>query len=121
MPIFAVCKYPDINRISNQKHTLIRQTDKSCIDALKKELVLQNWDDVMGSTDVNIAYDNFINTFVNLYDKHCPVKKICSNINGNKIKPWFTTGLRNACKKKNNLYREFLQCRTKSAEDRYKV
>ena len=75
----------------------------------------------MGSTDVNIAYDNFIKTFVNLYDKHCPVKKICSNVNGNKIKPWFTTGLRNACKKKNNLYRKFLQCRTKSAEERYKV
>ena len=64
------------------------------IDALKNELLLQNWDDVMGSTDVNMA------TFVNLYDKHCPVKKICSNLNGNKIKPWFTTGLRNACKKK---------------------
>ena len=121
LPIFAVCKYPDINRISNQKYTLIRQTDKNCIDALKNELLLQNWNDVMGSTDVNIAYDNFIKTFVNLYDKHCPVKKICSNVNGNKIKPWFTTGLRNACKKKNNLYRKFLQCRTKSAEERYKV
>ena len=48
-------------------------------------------------------------------------KKICPNVNGNKIKPWFTTGLRNACKKKNNLYRKFLQCRTKSAEERYKV
>ena len=121
LPIFEVCKYPDINRISNQKHTLIRQTDKSCIDALKNELILHNWDGVMGSTDVNIAYDNFIKTFVNLYDKHCPVKNICSNINVNKIKPWFTTGLRNACKKKNNLYRKFLQCRKKSAEDRYKV
>ena len=66
LPIFAVCKYPDINRISNQKYTLIRQTDKNCIDALKNELLLQNWDDVMGSTDVNIAYDNFIKTFVNL-------------------------------------------------------
>ena len=29
-----------------------------------------------------------------------PCQKICSNLNGNKIKPWFTTGLRNACKEK---------------------
>ena len=30
----------------------------------------------MGSTDVNIAYDNFIKkTFVSLCDKLCPVKK----------------------------------------------
>ena len=70
LPIFAVCKYPDINRISNQTYTLIRQTDKNCIDALKNELLLQNWDDVMGSTDVNIAYDNFIKTFVNLSKKY---------------------------------------------------
>ena len=55
------------------------------------------------------------------YDKHCPVKKNCSKVNGNKIKPWFTSGLRNACKKKNNLYRKFLQCRSKSAEEKYKV
>ena len=116
-----VSTYPDINRISNQRYTLIRQTDKNCIDALKNELLLQNWDDVTGSTDVNIAYDNFIKTSVNLYDKHCPVKKICSKVNGNKIKPWFTSGLRNACKKKNNLYRKFLQCRSKSAEEKYKV
>ena len=47
-----------------------------CYDALKNELLLQNWDDVMGSTDVNTAYDNFIKTFVNLYDKLSnPVKK----------------------------------------------
>ena len=75
LPIFVVCKYPDINSISNHKYTLIRQTDKKCIDALTNELLLRNWDDVMGSTGVNIAYDNFIKTFVNLYDKHCPVKK----------------------------------------------
>ena len=100
LPIFAVCKYPDINRISNQRYTLIRQTDNHCIDAMKNELLLHNWDDVMGSTYVNIAYDNFIKTFVNLYDKHCPVKKSCSKVNGNKIKPWFTSGLRNACKQK---------------------
>ena len=58
-----------------QKYAFIRQTYKNCIDALQNELLLQNWDDVMGSTDVNTAYDNFIKTFINLYDKHCPVKK----------------------------------------------
>ena len=35
-------------------------------------------------------------------------------------KPWITPGLKNACKKKNNLYRRFLKCRSKKAESRYK-
>lgn len=34
--------------------------------------------------------------------------------------PWMTNGLKNACKKKNYLYRLFLRSRTKDAEVRYK-
>ena len=37
-----------------------------------------------------------------------------------KNKPWVTRGLQNACKKKNNLYKQFLKLRTKEAECRYK-
>ena len=32
------------------------------------------------------------------------------------FKPWFTKGLRNACRKKNCLYKKFLQNRTNTAE-----
>ena len=35
--------------------------------------------------------------------------------------PWITKGLRNACKKKNTLYRDFLRHRTKDAENKYKI
>lgn len=34
--------------------------------------------------------------------------------------PWLTKGLKNACKKKNALYRNFIRKRTKEAEDKYK-
>ena len=41
---------------------------------------------------------------------------------GNKEdKPWFTNGLRNACKKKNTLYKNFLRSRTQRAQVKYKT
>ena len=41
--------------------------------------------------------------------------------NTDKSKGWFTKGLSNACKKKNALYRAYLQSKTKDDEQRYKT
>ena len=70
--------------------------------------------------DVNQAHNSFLYIVKTLFDKNYPVKRI--TIKNNKYeKPWFTPGLKNACKKKNNLYRRFLKCRSKEAESRYKA
>lgn len=121
LPIFAICKYSEIKRTSIKKYTFTRKSDENCIIALKNELLVQDWNNVMDTNDVNSAYDNFIKTFVHIYNKHCPVNKVCAKDLNNKTKPWITNGLRNACKKKNNLYRKYLQCRTKIAENKYKT
>ena len=68
---------------------------------------------------VKQAYNSFLDIVKALFDKNCPVKRI--TVKNNKYeKPWNTPGLKNACKKK-NLYRRFLQCRSKEAESRYKT
>lgn len=69
--------------------------------------------------DVNTAYNYFLETFVRLYNKNCPIKRYRNKEDSNA--PWITRGLRNACKKKNNLYRKFLKYRTKEAELKYKT
>uniref|UniRef100_A0A3Q2ZQH6 Reverse transcriptase domain-containing protein n=1 Tax=Kryptolebias marmoratus TaxID=37003 RepID=A0A3Q2ZQH6_KRYMA len=52
-----------------------------------------------------------------LYEKNC----VQNNYTKRDVdKPWMTKGLRNACKKKNNLYSCFLKLRTKESEDKYK-
>ena len=49
----------------------------------------------------------------------CPVKKV--NINKKCIdKPWFSPGLKNACKKKNCLYKSYLQTKSKAVLQKYK-
>lgn len=70
--------------------------------ALKADLCTQTW-------------DAFLLTFIKLYDKHCPLKKMFQR------KPWITSGIANACKEKNQLYREYVKLRTKAAEQRYKA
>ena len=62
----------------------------------------------------------FLDTFIKLYNKHCPLKRVKNkNLNTNN-KPWFTNGLRNACLKKNLLYKKILKKRTLAVQSRYK-
>ena len=79
------------------------------------------WNKVLQSADVDVAYINFIETFSKLYNLHCPVKK--AHARGRPIhkKPWITYGLKNACRKKNDLYRSFIRERTQTSEYRYKT
>ena len=73
----------------------------------------------MSSNDVHTSYKTFVNLFTNLYDKHCPFKE--KRVYNNDLKTWFTKCLRNACKKKNILYRRFLSHRSLENETRYKL
>ena len=68
-----------------------------------------------------MAYNHFIERFQTSYEKFCPVKKVRVDVINGCIKPWFTKGLRNACRKKNCLYKKFLQNRTNTAEMKYKA
>ena len=60
-----------------------------------------------------------MNKFLILYNEHCPVKQIKAT-KRNVYKPWFTKGLKNACKKKNNLYALYLKCNCTQALEKYK-
>jgi len=34
-----------------------------------------NWESVLKIDDVNQAYDSFLHIFMDIFNKHCPVKK----------------------------------------------
>ena len=80
------------------------------------------WNDVLQSDDVDVACINCIETFSNLHNLHCPVKKaLAKGRHTYKKKPWITNELRNACRKKNYVYRSFIRERTQTSEYRYKT
>ena len=118
LPVFSIRKCV-INRNPEKKFILVRKNDDSAINALYGALQENNWNEIYDMNDANESYNNFLDNFTNMYNEHCPVKKVKLTQNKD-FKPWFTKGLQNACKKKNNLYARYLK--TKSTKDlsRYK-
>ena len=76
---------------------------------------------IMNETDVDKTYDMFLDVFTQMYDTHCLLKEINVTKGNKEGKPWFTNGLRNACKKNNTLYKNFLRSGTQSAQVKYKT
>ena len=62
----------------------------------------------------------FLSIFSEQYNICCPVKTIRVQV-ARRDKPWITNGLKNACRKKNRLYKIWLHSQTPAAESRYKI
>ena len=76
-----------------------------------------NWNEILASEYVNDMYDTFIAKLNHIYNTTCHVtvtkQKLVRKMPD---KPWMTNSLKQACKKKNLLYRHFLV----TCEERYK-
>ena len=117
LPIFSLTRSSP-KRLNSLTY---KKSSKESVDAFIEDLNRQTWHNTYKSDDANIAYDNFLDTFIKLYNKHCPLKRVINkNLNTNN-KPWFTNGLINACLKNNLLYKEFLKKKkTLTVQSRYK-
>lgn len=98
----------------------IRIRNEDAINKFRHDLIEEDWKDVYVN-DVNVAYDAFLNTYLALYGKYCPLVPLKFKKKKTNFKPWITKGLVNACKKKNKLYSDYIKLRTKTAEMKYKV
>ena len=94
-------------------------TDRNICEIIS-ELVKTEWDEILNSDDINFSYGTFVNKLTDIYRKKCPI--ITSKVtNKRHYKPWMTSGLKNAGKKKNLLYKYFLKSRSKQSENKYKT
>jgi len=96
-----------------------RNFDNSSIDKFQHKLSEFNWFDKLSKTDVNSAYDDFLNFFSSAYNECFPLitKKIKFN---NYCKPWITPSIVISIRKKNNLYKKWLIKKTNESLDNYK-
>ena len=119
LPVFATIQ--NCTRIKKDTRTVVitRHKTPESVNSFKEELCKQDWNKVY-EPDVNEAYESFLDILSGLYEKHCPrVKKIVKQKYAEK--PWITKGIENACKKKNELYKDLLKNRTVEAEQKYKT
>lgn len=124
LPVFAVLERNNQLNFAEkiQTHYSGRVKTPEAIAALKTGMANHDWQEVY-LEDTNDAYNAFLDTFLTLYDRYCPVKKFTQN-SKKRRKSWLTKGLEKAWKKKTKkkpkLYMEFLKHRTKEKEDNYK-
>ena len=122
LPVFAVFHHHHKMENTNSNiYRLTRHRTPETVAALRVDLSGQSWNEVYDSNDPNKSYDAFVSKLVELYNKHCPIRKNKINIKNKLQTPWITKGIENACKKKNILYRTFIKQRTKDAENKYKA
>ena len=104
------------NSVYNKKRIVMDRNICEIISELEKT----EWGDILNSDDVNVSYETFVNKLTDIYRKNGPI--VTSKVtNKRHYKPWMTSGLKNACKKKNLLYKMFLKSRSKQSEDKYKT
>lgn len=100
LPVFTIYEKCYLNNLQKESPIIIRNKSTKALEAFREDLKKQNWDHVYTS-DVNVAYNSFMSTLINLYDKNCKKTKICPHGEKNTFKNrWMTKGLKNACKKK---------------------
>ena len=117
LPVFSITK--EIQKAVHKTRYMFKSNTTPDAISLFCHGLEQNWETVIQIDDVNKAHNSFIYIIKTFFNKNCPVKRIVIR-NDKCDKPWITPGLKNACKKKNTLYRIFLKCRSKEAEGRYK-
>ena len=98
----------------------INNINDSSMYILQNQLYLCDWSTVIETDNINKAYDLFLSKFQDVFDQCCPIKMKKINVSANR-KPWLTYGLKNACKKKNLLYKQFLKYRSEEECIKYKL
>ena len=120
--IFALCKCTVTNNVSSSSNKYFRHISDENINALKIYLTKHSWNTVVNNEDANLAYNHFLHTFTKMYNKHCPLKYSQPKVAKLNLKnAWFIKGLKNACIKKNKLFKAFLLCRPINSGTRYKT
>ena len=71
-----------------------------------------------GLNDSLCAYEIFVEKYISIYDKCFPLRKVKAK-RFNLRKTWFTKGLAKSVKKKNMLYKCFLNNPNSSNENEY--
>ena len=85
------------------------------------EVAEVNWMTVLGnSEDVNLIFSSFLDKLSELVDKHVPLKKLSKRKVKLLSKPWITKGIRISIKRKNKLYKLYMNSKNAFYFSKYK-
>ena len=91
------------------KSKTISQFTDEYMHALNDYIIGFDWTTIISSTDVDECH-NLFDEIIDAINSYCPYTKAPLKTSHN---PWMTKCLINACRKMNNLYKEFIENRMK--------
>ena len=115
-----LCFVSEKYRVSSpERYITFRVKNDNNLSQFQAELESLDWHDVLQSTDSSEAYKLFIDKYTSAYNRSFPLKKVL--IRKSRIgKTWLTKGLMRSIRKKNNLYKHFLNDPNQHMEFKYK-
>lgn len=121
LPVFYVLKKRNENSQIKFKtiYSRIKTDDK--ILKLKSECARINWPNILTNDNVNKDYDLFINKFQKIYDTVMPPTSKTIKCYSNIYKPWITYAISKSIRRKNRLYKNYLQNRNPQTLSKYKT
>ena len=107
------------NKINYKDRPFIRLQTAKNKTKFSEYLNATDWNEVFGgSQDANHCYDQYLIALKSLYEKSFPLVRLSRRAMHDK--KWFTTALKISCKKKNQLYKKWLQSKTAVDETNFK-
>ena len=79
-----------------------------------------DWSELNVATDVNAAYELYINIFLKIYDDKLPITLKRAKPYSKHHKPWLTSAILKSIHHKHSLYKKSLQDKTSESNLKYK-
>ena len=118
LPIFSCMALNNKSKKHGSKYKFVRCMSEKNFLNFNSDLIKQDWGLVYDADSANSAYENFIDIVKKLFENNFPYVKVnCKKFNN---KPWLTKSLLKCCRRKNNLYKKFITCRSVESELKYK-
>jgi hypothetical protein len=92
------------NITPNKVSFLSRKINKDSILKFLNLLSYENWEEIFVDKDVNTLFNNFLNTYLKIFNACFPIKK---KQHHKTFKPWLTIGIRTSCMNKRKLYKTY--------------
>jgi hypothetical protein len=105
------------NFVPRHISTIKRKINNHSIKNFTSLLSYENWEDVFLEKDVNILFNNFLNTYLRIFYASFPNIK---TKNVHTPKPWLTTGIRISCTNKRKLYLTYRKSNNPRHKEYYK-
>lgn len=118
LPIF-VCVEHDVNATRHiQRDSFYRSINENTLNIFREHLSNVNWDNVLEDDNPESAYENFMKKFTNIYYSSFPLKTFKQPKKARK--PWVTGEMLKLIKKRDKLYRKFIQTKDPDALREFK-